>query len=749
MADKKPERKGTENGAHFKLNLVGFKQGDEQPRVVIQAISEEAKPIFTEYVKDDGSFAITADVLKRAHRIVLGTIAGDTEVIDHESAVVFRPAQFAQHLAENGTLNISRNWWERWYWYTYCVSGHVRHCRRRPWWYGELYQKVTQSALENPIMSQSEMFSFEVAAPKNSNYLNSISELIFWPFRCDTICYGTVEVYRRTCCCEPWVIDDPRLPDLIRDLEHIVDRIPQVIPGKIPSPPPPPPDPEKMPFFKNGSLDIMSVYAVRDLQVLRSLPQSAVAEYINARDYLLCRWYSCGKPQKVAQGDINPDGTFNICWSEFPRFLRPGCSDEFAYVVKQTIGGTTNTIYDGLAANIWFAPDANADLVSYSPKAFSCTDTGHPDGQAYVYLDLIGGTESWQLNTPAAMGWDRVASPAFNSGLLFPMGDSNGVADRNLGGTVLLTFNFSEGMKQAAVGAKYYRVSVSEADSSGNPTGSRDYYADGLSWQKAVMTGSGLDIVPEVLGPFTINGVTNLYTIPYDSNADWTGAGRYHAAIDTTKFADKQHLVTLEVFDAAAVRLRPVGTAPTGQPGSEVAKPFKFRRWFQAGGSPGDDTLEVPFGALTHLFWWDNGLPYAKIDALVRNGVVFNYECLFFEGSPNSTFGIQYHAYVPNQMFQYYHTIGWGRGLYSVYGGSGSLLPSSNLNVGYPDPPAPGGFSPTNTFATMLDTAGDPSRTKCSFVVNLTTYAKTTNGDDLSYPHTSSGAAFALEINQP
>ena len=49
----------------------------------------------------------------------------------------------------------------------------------------------------------------------------------------------------------------------------------------------------------------------------------------------------------------------------------------------------------------------------------------------------------------------------------------------------------------------------------------------------------------------------------------------------------------------------------------------------------------------------------------------------------------------------------------------------------------------------MLDTAGDPSRTKCSFVVNLTTYAKTTNGDDLSYPHISSGAAFALEINQP
>jgi len=241
MPDKKPERKGHEQSGQFRLNLVGFKQGDEQPRVVLQAIGEDSKPFFTESVKDDGSFGMSADVLKKAHRIVLGTIAGEENVIVSESAIVFRPAQFAQQLSE-GVLNISRNWWERWYWYTYCVSGHVRHCRRRPWWYGELYQKVTQSALENALsINQSELFSLEVASPRNASYVNSISELIYWPFRCDTICYGTVEVYRRTCCCEPWVIDDPRLPDLIRDLEHIVERIPQVIPSKIPSPPPPPP----------------------------------------------------------------------------------------------------------------------------------------------------------------------------------------------------------------------------------------------------------------------------------------------------------------------------------------------------------------------------------------------------------------------------------------------------------------------------------------------------------------------------
>ena len=131
MPDKKPERKASNPSGQFRLNLVGFKQGDEQPHVVIQALGEDSKPFFTETVKDDGSFSISADVLKKAQRIVLGTMVEDENTIVSESAIVFRPAQFAQQLAD-GVLNVSRNWWERWYWYTYCVSGHVRHCRRRP-----------------------------------------------------------------------------------------------------------------------------------------------------------------------------------------------------------------------------------------------------------------------------------------------------------------------------------------------------------------------------------------------------------------------------------------------------------------------------------------------------------------------------------------------------------------------------------------------------------------------------------------
>ena len=72
------------------------------------------------------------------------------------------------------------------------------------------------------------------------------------------------------------------------------------------------------------------------------------------------------------------------------------------------------------------------------------------------------------------------------------------------------------------------------------------------------------------------------------------GSVRYHALINTlvtnlntppaTDLAAlaKNRLVTLEVFNSAGERLRPLGVR-LSQSGAEAAKAFKFRRWFQPG----------------------------------------------------------------------------------------------------------------------------------------------------------------------
>ena len=758
----------------YRLELVGLQAGGERPKVVVQALDEKQGVLLGQHVGPDGVFRMPQDVLKRASRVVIGADDGAGGV-KAEGAIGYRASEFAAQI-RNGTLALAEGVWSRLLFHWVCVSGSVRVCRRRPRWFEQLYVAATEAVARasRPVAFAG---SRKAASLSLSERLApSLNDLIVQPFfRCYPVCLGTVEVYRRTCCCWPIVIDDLRIDDLIRDLEVIVAGLPKFPPprGGFPPPPPPPIDPLRTPFFKGGALNELALNAASDLRLLRSVPREQAAQYISSRPYLAHRLCSCGAPTKVATGTIQEDGTFNICWLEGWHLLSPNCYQQYAYVVKQTIGGTTTTIYDGLAAGAWYAGSDSPVLTSYNANAFSCGETGPSDGQAYVYLDLIGDTESHELTTPDANGWDRVLAPGATSGLLFPNPTGHGHL-RNLGGHLDLTFTFSEAMGEAAVNARYFRVSICRADATGAPTGTRHYFGDGLTWQKF----SAGDIVPETLGPVPpVAGENYLFRIPYNAvtgpNAllspgeSWTGSVRHHAAINTLKVElnvpdstdiaspASNHLITLEVFNAAGERLRPLGVPASGAPGTEVARPFKYRRWFQPGGSPGDDTKEVPFAALTHLFCWDNREPVADITRLVFNNVASDAKCQFLVGVHDDddvaedTFGIEYRAYVPDQRFQKSHEIGWTRGLNpsAAEGSVGSLGTFSPSNVGKPlDPPVNSG---TNTFELMLTYIDPPDPNtvleKCSFAVTLTTFAKTTDGASFSYPYNSETAAFALE----
>ena len=124
-------------------------------------------------------------------------------------------------------------------------------------------------------------------------------------------------------------------------------------------------------------------------------------------------------PIRVTTGNILPNGTFNVCWRDVARVFSHNCYDQFAYVVKQTIGVTTTTIYDGLTAGAWYAAGDSPVLTSYNAHAFTCGETGTPGSNAFVFLDLIGDTESHELTTPDATSWGSVAAPSATSGLLF------------------------------------------------------------------------------------------------------------------------------------------------------------------------------------------------------------------------------------------------------------------------------------------------------------------------------------------
>ena len=781
--DSKPE--GNERDL-YKLELVGLSAASDRPNVVVQALDAANAVLHTQEVGSDGNFAVPAEVLKRAHRVVLGASDGKGG-IQAEASVSYRGSEFKAQI-KDGTLALAEGIWSGFKHHWVCVSGSVQACRYWPWWFDSVITAAStvQGRARTQARALSSSFSSSISpaqaltATAKTSIVPSLNDLIYWPHRCSPVCLGSVEVYRRSCCCWPIVFDDSRIDDLIRDLHIYVEGLPKLPPPKhgIPPPPPPPGDPLKTPFFKGGGLNEFSINATNDLHALRSLPNDQAAQYINSRAYLFHRLCNCGLPARVGSGTIQPNGSFNICWLESLRLFLPNCYEQYAYVVKQTIGGSTRTIYDGLAAGAWFAAGDHAALTSYNGMAFTCNETGSGDGDAFVLLDLIGQTPSFELTTPESTGWDRVKAPVATSGLLFPNPVAGGHL-RNLGGAVKLTFKFSQGMHDASIaapvgippepGAHYYRVSVCRADSAGNPIGSRHYYQQALAWTKFVAG----DTVTDLLGPVTVGGESNLYRIPYEIPLEpWIGAVRYHALINTLGAdlnvpADllatdpdylanlaspaSNHLITLEVFDKAGVRLRPLGTAASGQPGAEQAKPFKYRRWFQPTGSPGDDTVEVPYAALTHLFCWDNRPPVADITRLVMDSTASNGECQFLQGPADSTFGIEYSAYVPDERFQSGHSIDWVRGLNGTVanGGMGTLgTPLSPNNVG--KPPAVLANSGTKTFKEMLyrpDLNPPEVLQRCSFAVTLTTGAKTTDGDYLGYPQVHEVAAFALEID--
>lgn len=244
--------------------------------------------------------------------------------------------------------------------------------------------------------------------------------------------------------------------------------------------------------------------------------------------------------KKVALGFIQPNGDFSICWNEARRFFVINCHDEYAYVVKQIVDGDTVTIYNGLAANKWFHSNDDAKLESYHSRARSCGHTPPPGVGAFVLLQDIGTTGSWNLKTPNATGWDRVAVPLYNDGLAYPAANAAAAKgqyrDRNWGGTLRLRYHFSDEMK--GVGAKFYRVSVVAANSNGDPVGDRAYLAPG-QWQYYEIVDDILYNRTVSLGPHTEGGQFNLYEIPYDDDPsrDWHN-GLYHALLNTNNFAN-------------------------------------------------------------------------------------------------------------------------------------------------------------------------------------------------------------------
>ena len=726
-----------------RVEFVGLKDSDEAPQLAIRLVDGAGKTIETAPITAAGAFEISDAQLKKAERVFVGPAEADP---DSEDKGVFRQYSADRFMTaiESGALPLAEAAWKKWIFWFRCVSGSVRRCYPKPWIVDTLVARSELARFAPSAQLSSSVLAERLGTMSPAASAATLPSISLWPWRCSPVCHGVVEVYRRRCCCPPIVIYDPRIPEIIEWLED--PPFPEPFPE--PDPPFPIPFPEPGPdpvpwerldrLFTAGALDTVKANAGRDLVALKQLAPVEQVAYLNARPYL---WCSCGTPTKVADGTIQDDGTFSICWQE-PPFLSPSwCHDEFAYVVKQPRFGTLVTIYNGVAANQWFHAGDNPTLSSYSPFAIGCKEPVVPGEGAFVVLQDLGDTESHRLATPNQDGVFSVGSPLYNSGLLDPVANAADAIgknkNRNLGGTVRLRYEFTDGM--AGLGAVYYRVSVAAADNAGDPIGA---FAPLPVPQWKYWDISTGDDGTHSLGPVTAGGESNLYVIPFDglaplsANDEWHD-GQYHAVLDTSARPEGRYLVTIEVFDAAGNRLR-----PTGATGAGTDKAFSFRRWVAPG-----TTIPVPYAALTHMLWWDNRKAEAKIVDIRKNGSASSAQCQFLVGTALDTVSVGYRAYHPKPDtiqpgFILAHSLTLRRGL---AGPSWNIAMDTGVNVGGPGA-VPPYQSQAKTFADLL--APPPAGlTKCAFSLVLDVVTKTTNGEGHSTVFDARDpAAFAAEV---
>jgi hypothetical protein len=398
-------------------------------------------------------------------------------------------------------------------------------------------------------------------------------------------------------------------------------------------------------------------------------------------------------------------------------------------------------VYDGAAAHQYFNADDFASLSTF--RGITCHQPPPPPGTNIVALQAIGLTNTWDLNSHwngadgsgndlTQVGDVNLSVPPNDAGLYIPNGAP-------WGSTLSFLLYFEPGME--ALGAKYYRMSVVQADASGNPLGgaSPQPITNPVSWSYFDTSTSPPKIVPQSLGPVTVGANSALYQIPYFADRDWLG-DQFHQYLDTTTLTNDvsstgpgngRYLLVLEIFDSTGKRMIPT---TAGAPGAgDVAKAFNFIRLLTQG-NPGT-TSNVPHRSLTHMIWADNRPVVGEIDdfATVINGVTTtgSQQCQFLTAPGAGFFEVGFRAYHrvegdpgaaphPSRTFMSSFSLDWEEGLNGPSGvldSGGDVDQPASRDAGSPE------TSPGVSFNTLLGT-----QTACAFAITLHVYCKHTNG---------------------
>ncbi len=708
----------------YKVVFVGAQAHEQTPPVAVYSLDAVGRITGKIAVATDGQLDLSR---AKGAVVALGPDVTDTATLNPEGLITLRLADQLPVWNASGEIQLPSQWWHGWIGFVTCLSGNAERC--------------------NPFFDLGGLRAIALG----------LGPVIF-PERCEPLCNAVVEVWEYTTCCWPFLIPD--VPPFLENLAAFLKANPIMFPV------PPQPDPGPLDANLAKSVDaalgagklsntfVPSSTLAVDLVTLRSLSAQDAVTYIEANPRLWPIWCT-GSSTKLGETTVNPNGSFSFCYRYFP-FFRPNCRNSYFYKVKQLVNGIWTYVYDGAAANQYFAADEVANL--YTQTGQTCFQPPPLPGNDYIAFQAIGNTNTWSLNSnwkaATAAGVDQ--NQAGDTSMVVPL-DTNAGLEVGTGApwatTLNLLLNYDPALQTASPSPYYYRLSIVQADpNTGGPYGGAAPVplTTPVSWNYIDTATNPPSIVSQSLGPVTVNGNQDLYQIPYfgGSNPSWMG-NQFHQSLDTTQLANNipggpgtgngQFLLVLEVFDSSGNRLVPTdATSPTA---TDTKGTFHYVRLM-----PSETLADVQFNSLTHILWVDNRPVVGAIDYFMNSAGV--QICQYYQGDSNTRFYVGFQAYhavmcdpapTPSSSFMSSFGLSWQEGL---GGTSGTLASGGDVNwtngcaVGVPNaystasPPPMEPPVPPVTFGEMLGT--DPIThlplTACSFAITLGVYPKHTNG---------------------
>ncbi len=173
-----------------------MEDGEKTPEAAIYVVDSSFKVVNSIKADARGEVAVPEKDISDGRLIAIGSKIDGLKRIDRKSYAVYKGSQIREIIDRTGSIRLERRDWRPWLQVELHVSGEVKRCYPWPQLYTQLQQEMltfNHPGLENAVMPQVLQNKFPYQLAEHIPSLPHRRSIL----RCEDVCDGIVEVYRR------------------------------------------------------------------------------------------------------------------------------------------------------------------------------------------------------------------------------------------------------------------------------------------------------------------------------------------------------------------------------------------------------------------------------------------------------------------------------------------------------------------------------------------------------------------------